>query len=170
MLSDRNLAEDNITHPSSYPHVVSFESSLPPSQPLADPDRIPIGQGGVILVGMLSASRRTEQSQASGDGREVAAFAAGLPRLGSNLRLPRESKVAAKFNPESKWPGRRIWRILVVVVAVIESLLRSDRYVRTADDSLASDRLTWRHGCRWSTHTAPECEAASGFILARSCK
>jgi len=78
---------------------------------------------------MVSASQRTEQSEASGDGREVAAFAAGLPRLGSNLRLPRESKVAARFNHESKWPGRRACWILVavvvVVVVVVEPLLRA---------------------------------------------
>jgi len=53
---------------------------------------------------MVSASQRTEQSEASGDGREVAAFAAGLPQLESNLRyIPHESKVATRFNPESKW-------------------------------------------------------------------
>jgi len=121
---------------------------------------------------MLSASQRTEQSEASGDGREVAAFAAGPPRPGSNLRLPRESEVAARFNPETKWPGRRARWILVVVVVVVvvESMLRGERCVRTADIWLPSDRLTWRHGCRWPTHTAPECEAAFSFILVRSCK
>jgi len=105
---------------------------VPPSQPLTGPDRITVAQGGVILVGMLSASRRTEQSQASGDGRKVAAFAAGLPRLGSNLRLPRESEVAAKFNPESKWPGRRTrWILVVVVVVVVVEIAEMNRYIRT---------------------------------------
>jgi len=58
--------------------------------------------------------------------------------------------------------------LVVVVVVVIEPLLRA--YVRTSDDPLARDRLTWRHGGRWPTHIAPECEAASSFILVRSCK
>jgi len=43
---------------------------------------------------MISASQRTEQSTVPGDGREVAAAAAGLCRLESNLRFtsPKQSR------------------------------------------------------------------------------
>jgi len=55
---------------------------------------------------MVSASQRAKQSTVPGDGREVAAFAAGLPRLGSNLRFTSPEQSCSKVQSRVKVAGK----------------------------------------------------------------
>jgi len=64
---------------------------------------------------MVSASQRTEQSEASGDGREIAAFAAGLARLKLNLRYTSRkqscNKIQSRVKVTVKEPERSLSKI-----------------------------------------------------------
>jgi len=75
---------------------------------------------------MVSASQRTEQSEASGDGGEVAAIAASLPRLESNLRFTSRKQSCSKIQSRIKVAGK-------------EGMIDLGRCVRTLD--------WWRNDC-----------------------